>query len=206
VITRTKTRKWLSRLETLSWVASGTLLLTYVAARADSEIGRYRAVAQFARFDIPDTSAWSESRRRVYESSLVHPAGRVLAVVSLPSVLLEVPLYADTSELHLNRGVGLIPHMSAPGRPGNVGIAGHRDGFFRVLERVKVGDTIEVRTRRNRYFYRVSFTSIVHPRDARLLARTASPVVTLVTCYPFRFVGKAPRRFVVRGELIGATT
>jgi sortase A len=130
----------------------------------------------------------------------------MLAVVSLPSVQLEVPLYSDTSELHLNRGVGLIQHTSAPGKPGNLGIAGHRDGFFRVLERVKVGDTIEVRTRDDRYIYRVTFTSIVYPSDARLLASTASPAVTLVTCYPFRFVGKAPQRFVVRGELVVAST
>lgn len=206
MITRTKTRKWLARLETLSWIASVMLLLAYVAARADAEIGRHIDLAQFAQVDTADTSSWSNSRRRVYESSLVHSAGPALAVLSLPSVQLEVPLYADTSELHLNRGVGLIPHTSAPGVPGNLGIAGHRDGFFRVLEHVKVGDTIEVRTLRSRYVYRVTFTSIVHPSDARLLAKTASPVATLVTCYPFRFVGKAPRRFVVRGELVVART
>jgi sortase A len=206
MITRTKTRKWFSRLETLSWTASLMLLLTYVGARADAEIGRHRDVTKFDEVAIPDTSSWSKSRRLVYESSLAQSAGQMLAVVSLPSVQLEVPLYSDTSELHLNRGVGLIQHTSAPGKPGNLGIAGHRDGFFRVLERVKVGDTIEVRTRDDRYVYRVTFTSIVYPSDARLLASTASPAVTLVTCYPFRFVGKAPQRFVVRGELVVAST
>jgi sortase A len=178
------------------------LLLSYGCVRADAEISRRNDVKKFDEVASPDTTSWSSSRLHAYRLSLSHKAGPVLAVVRLPSVALEVPLYADTTELHLNRGVGLIEHTSAPGTAGNLGIAGHRDGFFRVLERIHVDDDIEVRTRDRIYTYRVVFVSIVSASDARLLARTESPVVTLVTCYPFRFVGKAPRRFVVRGVLV----
>jgi sortase A len=207
VTARIKTEtSWISRLERFGWVAGSALLLAYGGVRADAEIGRRHEVSKFDRVAMPDTKTWSRSRLQAYQASLLHPTGPVLAIVNLPSVALEVPLFIDTSELHLNRGAGVIEHTSAPGAGGNLGIAGHRDGFFRVLERVRTGDTIEVRTQDRVYQYRVTSTSIVSPSDARLLARTEYPVVTLVTCYPFRFVGKAPHRFVVRGVLVNVIT
>jgi len=181
-------------IEKFMWSAGIALLLFYGAARADSEAGR--------RAEIRGFNEWSEARLKAYEASLARPVGPVLAVLRVPSVDLEVPLYGDTSSLHLNRGVGLIEHMAAPEEGGNLGIAGHRDGFFRVLARVRAGDNIEVHTHAWRYDYRVDFISIARASDARLLAPTAEPVVTLVTCYPFYFVGHAPQRFVVRGVLV----
>ena len=103
---------------------------------------------------------------------------------------------------HDHRGVGLIERTSAPGTVGNLGIAGHRDGFFRVLARIRTGDKIELQTRDRLYDYRVTFLTTVPAADARLLAPTRDAVVTLVTCYPFYFVGNAPERFVVRALLI----
>ncbi len=200
-ITNKYTSPWIPRLEALSWLGGALLLLAYSTVRAEAELGRRQDVRAFEELATPDTSSWSRSRLHAWRSDLVHPVGPPLAVVRVPSANLEVPLYPDTSELHLNRGVGLIEHTSAPGASGNVGIAGHRDGFFRVLERVKVNDSIELRTHDRLYTYRVTFVSIVSSNDARLLARTVSPAVTLVTCYPFRFVGRAPHRFVVRGVL-----
>jgi sortase A len=192
----------ISRLETSSWIAGIVLLLVYGGVRADADIGRRNEVSKFDQVAIPTTTSWSSTRVQAWRASLLRPSGPVLAIVHVPSVTLEVPLFADTSELHLNRGAGVIEHTSAPGAGGNLGIAGHRDGFFRVLERVRPGDTIEVRTPDHVYEYRVTFISIVSSSDARLLARTEHAVVTLVTCYPFRFVGKAPLRFVVRGVLV----
>jgi sortase A len=184
-------------IEKIMWSAGIALLLFYGAARADSELGRVADMQSFNR------SEWSQSRLQAYEESLARPVGPVLAVVRVPSIDLAVPLYGDTSTLHLNRGVGLIEHMATPEEGGNLGIAGHRDGFFRVLARVRAGDDIEVRTQGWRYNYRVAFIAIARASDARLLAPTAEPVVTLVTCYPFYFVGHAPQRFVVRGVLVG---
>jgi len=186
-------------LEGIAWATGSTLLLAYGAARADAEIGRRVDISAFEAGLSPDQTRWSRSRQQAYRGSLAAPAGAVLGVLRVPSVDLEVPVYGDTSELHLNRGVGLIGRMTAPNGVGNLGIAGHRDGFFRVLAHVRAGDMIEVQTRQRRFRYRVAFIAIVTARDSRLLAPTPAPVVTLVTCFPFYFVGPAPHRFIVRG-------
>jgi sortase A len=191
-----------SVLEAACWCIGVTLLLTYGLTRADAELGRSRDVARIEQLREPDYRSWSASRVRAYQASLTEGTGTLLGVVAIPSLKLEVPLYDDTSELHLNRGAGLIEGMSRPGSPGNVGIAGHRDGFFRVLRDIKQGETIEVRTPTKLFRYRVSQVIVVPATDARLLASTARPMVTLVTCYPFYFVGNAPQRFVVRAALI----
>jgi sortase A len=189
-------------LERAAWIAGIAALAVYVGARADGEMKRSAGVRRFEqRPETPDQSLWSSSRQRAYDMSLSAQTGPVLAVLRIPAVDLEVPVYADTSTLHLNRGVGLIERTQAPGRGGNVGIAGHRDGFFRVLQHVKAGDRVEVDTQDRRFDYRVAFISLVLPTDARLLAPTSDSVVTLVTCFPFYFVGPAPRRFVVRAVL-----
>jgi sortase A len=193
-------------IERIAWIAGTLLLLLYAAVRVDGAIGHSADLRRFDQIEAPDRRHWSSSRRRAYDSSLTAPVGAVIAVLRVPSVDLEVPLYADTSEIHLNRGVGLIEHMAAPGGEGNLGIAGHRDGYFRALSRVRAGDSIEVRTHSARYVYRVAFIAVVAARDARLLANTETMVVTLVTCFPFYFVGHAPQRFVVRGVLVSSRT
>ena len=198
---RTCRRYW-QQLESACWIAGTVLLVTYGVATADAKWGRERDVARIAELSEPDTSTWSSSRVRAYRASTVAAADPLVGIVKISAVGLEVPLYGDTSELHLNRGAGLIAGMAVPGSSGNVGIAGHRDGYFRALRKVKVGEIIEVRTPAARYHYRISNLSIVPPTDARLLAPTPQPAVTLVTCYPFYFVGNAPQRFVVRGVLI----
>ena len=193
-------------IERVAWAAGMLFLLVYAGVRVDGAMGRSAGIRQFDRTAAPDRKNWSSSRRLAYQTSLSASAGPVIAVLRVPSVDLEVPLYADTSELHLNRGVGLIEHMAAPGHGGNLGIAGHRDGYFRGLAGVRAGDGIEVRTRTARYSYRVAFIAVVAARDARLLRPTETMVVTLVTCFPFYFVGHAPQRFVVRGVLISSET
>jgi sortase A len=201
---RTHRRSW-RYIERACWTTGAALLLVYVVAAADASWGRERDVARFELMTPPpDMSTWSSSRVQAYQASALVATDPLVGVVAIPAVGLEVPLYSDASELNLNRGAGLIPGMARPGGGGNVGIAGHRDGYFRVLRNVKVGETIELRTHSARYVYRVAGLSIVSPTDARLLAPTPNPAVTLVTCYPFYFVGNAPQRFVVRGVLIRA--
>jgi sortase A len=199
---RVPCRGWRA-IERVCWGA-GTLLLTaYAAIAADAALARQR---ELARFELalapPDTSRWSQSRVQAYRASALVAGDPLVGIVAIPDVGLEVPLYSDASELNLNRGAGLIPGMARPGDAGNVGIAGHRDGYFRLLREVKVGEIIQVRTARARYLYQVAALSIVAPTDTRLLAPTPTSAVTLVTCYPFYFVGNAPQRFVVRGVLI----
>jgi LPXTG-site transpeptidase (sortase) family protein len=109
-------------------------------------------------------------------------------------------VFEQDDELSLNRGAGLVAGMGTPDQGGNVGIAGHRDGFFRPLKDIKVGDLIEVRTRIKVHRYRVKSIDIVDAADKRLLGDTELPSITLVTCYPFYYIGNAPQRFIVAGE------
>ena len=121
-----------------------------------------------------------------------------LAVLRIPRLKLAVPILEGIGALVLDRGAGHIPDTARPGEPGNIGIAGHRDSFFRSLKDVKAGDEIELATRGARERYVVERTWIVDPDDVSVLEPTSAPSMTLVTCYPFYYVGSAPRRFIVR--------
>ena len=145
-----------------------------------------------------DTSRWAPERIKAFEESLLLPAGAPLAVLRIPKIGLEVPVFYGTDEPTLNRGVGLIEDTARPDEAGNVGIAGHRDGFFRALMDVQQGDAIELETPRGKRAYEVASIRIVSPNDVSVLDATPDPELTLVTCYPFYFVGSAPERYIVR--------
>ena len=183
-------------------LGAGALLVSMVAlARLDGATGRLAAIEGFNRTaKSPDQALWSPERIKDYESSLLAVTEEPLAILRIPDLGLEVPVYATASELHLNRGAGLIEGMGLPDKGGNLGIAGHRDGFFRVLKDVAPGQRIEIETQKRKHSYRVVSTEVVDPSDLRVLADTLDPTVTLVTCYPFYFIGSAPRRFIVRGQ------
>jgi sortase A len=102
----------------------------------------------------------------------------------------------------LRRGSGHLEETPLPGQGGNMAIAGHRDTVFRPLKKVRVGDALDLTTRDRVYHYRVSKTLIVAPRDVYVLDPTSEPTITLVTCYPFEFLGHAPQRFVVQAQLV----
>jgi sortase A len=107
-----------------------------------------------------------------------------------------------TDTTTLRRAVGHITATGLPGQPGNVGIAGHRDSFFRPLKHVLQRDVITFTTLSGEYRYRVVSTRVVSPSDVTVLDPSGTEVLTLVTCYPFYFVGSAPDRFIVRAERI----
>lgn len=98
----------------------------------------------------------------------------------------------------LERGAGHVPGSAMPGDRGNAVIAAHRDTFFRSLRNVRAGDTIKIRESARDTFYVVESTTVVEPEDTFVLKPTLTPVLTLITCYPFRYIGPAPERFVVR--------
>lgn len=103
----------------------------------------------------------------------------------------------------LRRGAGHIPATPLPGQgEGNVGIAAHRDSFFRALKDIREDDTIELTTLDGTFRYKVEWTKIVKPADVSVLEPTDEPALTLVTCYPFYYVGSAPERFIVRAHRI----
>ncbi len=103
-----------------------------------------------------------------------------------------------TDDFVLDRAVGHIDDTALPGMDGNSGIAGHRDGFFRGLKDIAAGDAIELETLKERQLYRVERTWIVDPEDVSVLDSTPARSLTLVTCYPFYYIGSAPQRFIVR--------
>ncbi len=107
-----------------------------------------------------------------------------------------------TGSRTLRRAVGHIPGTALPGRTGNIGLSGHRDTFFRPLRNIRVGDLIAVTTSRGDFHYRVVSMRVVDPRDVSVLASNQTEILTLVTCYPFYFVGPAPKRFIVRAERV----
>jgi sortase A len=185
--------------EAALWIAGAALCSLFALAQADSAIGSSRALEDFAAtLKAPDQSLWAAGRVRDYQASLTQPM-QAIAVLTVPSLKLEVPVFDRDDDLALNRGAGLIAGMALPDQGGNTGIAGHRDGFFRVLKDIKVGDRIEIRTRIKVHRYRVTSIDIVDQTDNRLLADTELPVVTLVTCYPFYHLGNAPQRYIVAG-------
>jgi len=101
----------------------------------------------------------------------------------------------------LRVAVGHVPGTALPGEPGNAGFAAHRDTFFRPLKSVREGDDIVVTTPRGVYRYEVTGTRIVEPHDVSVLDPTSDAILTLVTCYPFEYIGNAPQRFIVRAVL-----
>jgi sortase A len=150
---------------------------------------------------LVDQSLWDRGRIRAYALALARPAPPPLAVLRIPRLRLEVPVLEGTGEWTLDRAVGHIPGTARPGETGNVGIAGHRDGFFRVLKDIAPGDLLELALASEVRLYRVREMSIVRPGDVGVLAPGRESLLTLVTCYPFYFVGSAPQRFIVRAAL-----
>jgi len=115
---------------------------------------------------------------------------------------LSVAMSEGVDRLTLLRAAGHIPASPLPGEPGNVVIAGHRDTFFRPLENIAVDDTVRVTTDYGAFLYRVVSTEIVRPTQTEVLQDGPEPTLTLVTCYPFRYVGRAPQRFIVTARQI----
>jgi LPXTG-site transpeptidase (sortase) family protein len=130
-------------------------------------------------------------------------AGTLLGRLDAPSVKMSASLLEGSDDGTLSRGAGHIEDTPFPGQAGNIGIAGHRDTVFRPLRYIKVGDPLNLTTADRTYRYRISKTLIVGPDDVYVLNPTEQPTLTLVTCYPFEFIGHAPKRFIIQATLIG---
>ena len=129
----------------------------------------------------------------------------VIGRLEIPRLNLSVMVREGADERTLSRAVGHIPGTALPGKLGNVGLAGHRDTFFRELRNIREDDAIEFETTHGKYRYIVKSTSIVTPRDVSVLRASGGENLTLVTCYPFYYVGSAPKRFIVHAAQVMAT-
>jgi sortase A len=218
----------------VTFVAGLALLAFYGAARLDGYLASRSAIASFeavaahsvsassakstpaaagSRSAKPmvapnrvDFSDWAATRVRAYRRSLARDAGTPIAILRIPKIHLVAPVFDSTGSLALNRGLGWIAGTAMPGEPGNLAIAGHRDGFFRGLKDIRPGEAIEVESIRGTETYIVRKILIVSPRDVSVLAPRRGSTLTLVTCYPFYFIGNAPKRYVVEASLRGVAT
>jgi sortase A len=184
------------------------LMAIYAAAWLDRQVSAHFALQEFETpqpqqspsIRNEDFVLWSPQRIRAFKESLV---GRQppLAVLRIPKLRLEAPVFDGTDELTLNRGIGRIRGTAQLGHPGNIGLAGHRDGFFRGLKDIAPGDVIELTIPGRSDRYVVTDIQITTPEDVSVLRPTAGTSLTLVTCYPFYFVGSAPQRYIVRASI-----
>ena len=154
-------------------------------------------------FVLTDSWTFQKKARRELE----HPAAAIVPKgltgrIEIPRLGVSVMVMEGDDENTLRRAVGHISGTTLPGCPGNVGLAGHRDTFFRPLRKIRQDDLITLTTPAGEYRYRVVSTKIVAPSAVWVLNAGPEEVLTLVTCYPFYFVGPAPNRFIVRAERI----
>jgi sortase A len=203
-------------------VLVGFAAITYVGGRIYSRmaVAKFHAEAQprpseSSPADAPrrelksvfpvDYSLWSPKRIKEYEATLAQHFDEPLALLRIDKIRLEVPVFEGTDDRILDRGVGRIEGTARIGESGNVGIAGHRDGFFRGLKDISMGDTMVLETATGTENYVIDSIKLVTPDDVSVLKSEPAPALTLVTCYPFYFIGSAPQRYIVHASLKGET-
>lgn len=163
-------------------------------------IGMYAFETVEARkFQAEQTAAF-ERAAKTQVAPVSVAAGGIVGMLDVPRLKLSTPVIQGDDEDTLKRAVGHLPDTPLPWEKGNSAIAGHRDGLFRPLKDVKIGDEIRFRNTRDEYIYKVTKTTIVEPDDVSVLQARAQNAITLITCYPFYYVGSAPKRFVVFAE------
>jgi sortase A len=177
------------RRASLALLAAGLLALGYVA------------------YVVADTKAYQAIEQRRFEmatlGSTPAPAlvdGGSIGEIRIPRLGLTAIVLQGDSTAILRRAVGHLADTALPGEPGNVVLAGHRDTFFRPLKRVQRGDAITLRTRHGDFEYLVESTAVVAPTDVHVLEPTGGRTLTLITCFPFGYLGRAPDRFIVRAR------
>ena len=172
------------RISSFVFVAAGVAMLSYTClVRAEAWIYQ----------------RWGE--REVERPAEPAPAGLV-GRIAIRRVGISAVVAEGSDETTLSRAVGHIAGTALPGEPGNVGLAGHRDTFFRALRNIRAGDLIVLTTPRGEFRYSVVSMKVVKPKALDVLDPTSEEILTLITCYPFYFVGSAPNRFIVRAERV----
>lgn len=165
----------------------------------------------YCAFVVVDTWIFQKEERHQFarmladRASAVQPpaaASGVIGLLDIPRLGLSVIVVEGAGTTTLRRAAGHIAGTALPGEPGNVGISAHRDTFFRPLRNIRQNDVITVSTVLGEFRYRVVSTRIVSPSDIAVLDPSGAEILTLVTCYPFYYVGSAPDRFIVRAERV----
>jgi sortase A len=192
-------------------LAGGVLLLAYCAyVVVDARIFQQGERRQLERLLTVRQETNGGVRQTVPSAAAANPPpvpdGGLIGRIEIPRLGLSVIVMEGIGAKTLRRAVGHIPGTALPGQPGNMGISGHRDTFFRPLRNIRQNDIITLTTLLGEFRYRVVSARIVHPDNVAVLGPSSSEVLTLVTCYPFYFVGPAPNRFIVRAERVGTAS
>jgi sortase A len=173
--------------------AAGGMLGYCALVLADTWIFQRQASCEFDRMHLSPGPPPSPG---------VEAMGGLVGRMVIPRLGVSMIVAEGTAEVTLRRAGGHIRGTALPGRPGNIGIAGHRDTLFRPLRNIRENDVIMLTTLQGEYRYRVVSTKIVSPSDVDVLSSDGREILTLVTCHPFYFVGPAPDRFIVRAQRI----
>jgi sortase A len=175
----------------------GLLSLSYVGyALLDARLYQAEQARRFER-ELKETNL-----PRAEGSSIDVSEGSPLGRIEISAVGMTTMILEGTEEGTLRRAVGHIRGTPLPGQRGNVALAGHRDTFFRGLRDIRVNDEITLTTLSGSYHYRVDSTKVVKPEETEALKDDGHDTLSLVTCYPFNYVGSAPKRFIVRARRI----
>jgi sortase A len=171
----------------------------------ESRFGQAQAAHDFEQ-PVPDTPETRAATQSDTQPAVVHAVSRGDTVAKLKIPRLDAELYVveGDGKRELRRGPGHLEGTALPGENGNCVIAGHRDTHFRVLKDIKEGDDIILQTSAGQFLYRVKRTRIVSPENTSALVPTSTAELNLITCYPFYYIGNAPKRFVVEAQLAGA--
>ncbi len=162
----------------------------------------------YAGYVAVDARAYQTVEKAKFEnvnrSETPHPVvvGEVIGEMDVPRLGIEAMVVQGDSSKLLRRAVGHMPETPLPWEPGNVALAGHRDSFFRPLRNVRAGDAITLKTVNGEFQYEVESTEVVPPSDMHVLDATSGRTLTLITCFPFYYVGSAPDRFIVRARQV----
>jgi sortase A len=195
--------KWTQRV----LFAGAILLLGYCAfALGDAWLFQRRAARDLGRLqrDRRAASQLTPQPVSVIAPRVAPVAGSLIGRIQIARLDLSVVVVEGVDRISLRRAVGHIPGTALPGEAGNVGLAGHRDTFFRQLKDVKIDDEIQISTLTGNFKYQVVALRIVDPENVAVLAASGENVLTLVTCYPFYFVGPAPKRWIVRARQVSS--
>ncbi|MFL6547916.1 MAG: class D sortase [Povalibacter sp.] len=186
----------------IGFMSSSALASEQPLAESQTSADQHLAVVELDRLQVaePDMTGWDRKRIAGYKAARADSSPPD-AILRVPRLKVSVPIFEGTSDHTLNLGAGRIEGTaSLEDGSGNVGLAAHRDGFFRPLKDIQVGDALYVDSRSSRRVYRVSKVWIVEPDNVDVLSATDHSSITLVTCYPFYFVGSAPQRFIVQAR------
>ncbi len=187
------------RILQLALLVVGLSLLVWCGFVAiDARAFQAVALSQLDRLRVERQQAPGSATARESAPASTPRLGGLIGRIGIERLGVSVVVVEGSSPSILRRAAGHIEGTALPGQPGNVGISAHRDTFFRPLRNIRENDVITLTTPNGEYRYRVLSTQVVNPRDIAVLSPGGDQVLTLVTCYPFYFVGPAPKRFIVR--------